>query len=383
MERIYLDNAATTQLDPEVIDAMLPYMREHYGNPSAVHAFGRKARAGIEQSRRMVAKLINCAPGEIVFTSCGTEADNMALMCSVRDLGVKHIITSPIEHHAVEHVALELERTGAAKIHWLTPDARRQGGPRASGRTAEDAQQRPRFADARQQRTRHTQRPRRHGQTLPQIQRTFPHGYRADHGPLPLRPGVNCPWTSSRAARTSSTGRKAWASSTCVNGSVLKPMLVGGSQERNMRAGTENIIGIVALAKAMEVAYRDVDEHVNHVQSLKTRMMKAIKTALPEANFNGDISADSLYTVLNIHFPDDGKGEMLIYNMDIEGIACSGGSACSSGSNKGSHVIEALYPGRTGSEHPVLIQQVQHRGRSGPRGGSAAAGDGAGGCLIN
>ena len=116
-----------------------------------------------------------------------------------------------------------------------------------------------------------------------------------------------------------------------------------------MRAGTENIIGIVALAKAMEVAYRDVDEHVNHVQSLKTRMMKAIKTALPEANFNGDISADSLYTVLNIHFPDDGKGEMLIYNMDIEGIACSGGSACSSGSNKGSHVIEALYPGRTGA----------------------------------
>ena len=126
-------------------------------------------------------------------------------------------------------------------------------------------------------------------------------------------------------------------------------MLVGGAQERNMRAGTENIIGIVALAKAMEVAYRDLDAHVKHVQGLKTRMMKAIKADLPEATFNGDTSADSLYTVLNIHFPDDGKGEMLIYNMDIEGIACSGGSACSSGSNKGSHVIEALYPGRTGA----------------------------------
>lgn len=116
-----------------------------------------------------------------------------------------------------------------------------------------------------------------------------------------------------------------------------------------MRAGTENIIGIVALAKALEVAYRDLDAHVKHVQGLKDRMRQRVLEAIPGTTVNGDPSADSLYTVLNFHFPDDGKGEMLIYNMDIEGIACSGGSACTSGSNKGSHVIDALYPGRTGA----------------------------------
>jgi cysteine desulfurase len=190
MERIYLDNAATTQLDPEVIDAMLPYMREHYGNPSAVHAFGRKARAGIEQSRRMVAKLINCAPGEIVFTSCGTEADNMALMCSVRDLGVKHIITSPIEHHAVEHVALELERTGAAKIHWLRlmPDGK------ADLAHLEELLKTHNNVLVSLMHANNELGTRNdlvgHWQTLPQIQRALPHGYRADHGPLPLRPGA-------------------------------------------------------------------------------------------------------------------------------------------------------------------------------------------------
>ncbi|MEO8732824.1 MAG: cysteine desulfurase family protein [Flavobacteriales bacterium] len=348
MERIYLDNAATTQLDPEVIDAMLPYMREHYGNPSAVHAFGRKARAGIEQSRRMVAKLLNCAPGDIVFTSCGTEADNMALMCSVRDLGVKHIITSPIEHHAVEHVAEELQRTGAAKIHWirLMPDGKADLAHLEELLKANDQVLVSLMHANNELGTRNDlvaigdlcrkYNALFHTDTV----QTMGH-YRFDLEQLPID-FLTC-------SAHKFHGPKGVGFLYMRNGAVVKPMLVGGAQERNMRAGTENIIGIVALAKAMEVAYRDFDEHVKHVQALKTRMKKAIKAAIPEAAFNGDTSADSLYTVLSVHFPDDGKSEMLIYNMDIEGIACSGGSACSSGSNKGSHVIEALYPGRTGA----------------------------------
>ena len=348
MERIYFDNAATTQLDPEVIDAMLPYMREHYGNPSAVHAFGRRARAGIEQSRRMVAKLLNCAPGEIVFTSCGTEADNMALMCSVRDLGVKHIITSPIEHHAVEHVAQELQRTGSAQVHWLRlmPDGKADLAHLEELLKANDHVLVSLMHANNELGTRNDlvaignlcrkYNALFHTDTV----QTMGH-YRFDMEQLHID-FLTC-------SAHKFHGPKGVGFLYMRSGSVLKPMLVGGGQERNMRAGTENIIGIVALAKALEVAYRDLDEHIQQVQGMKTRMMKAIKAAVPEAIFNGDTSADSLYTVLNIHFPDDGKGEMLIYNMDIEGIACSGGSACSSGSNKGSHVIEALYPGRTGA----------------------------------
>ncbi|MBL7986296.1 MAG: aminotransferase class V-fold PLP-dependent enzyme, partial [Flavobacteriales bacterium] len=133
------------------------------------------------------------------------------------------------------------------------------------------------------------------------------------------------------------------------NGATLKPMILGGSQERNMRAGTENIYGIVGLAKAMEVAYRDLDEHVAHISGLKQHMKRALLNTIPGVGFNGDSSEDALYTVLSVNFPEDGRSEMLIYNLDIEGIACSGGSACSSGSNKGSHVLGHLYPERPGA----------------------------------
>ncbi len=348
MERIYFDNAATTQLDPEVIEAMLPYMHEIYGNPSSVHAFGRKARAGIEQARRMVASLLNCAPGEIVFTSCGTEADNMAVFGSVRDLGVKHVITSPIEHHAVEHVAKELERTKEAQVHWvrLMPDGKadlqhleellqQHGNALVSLMHANNE------LGTRNDLVAIGNLCRKHGALFhTDTVQTMGH-YRFDLAELPVD-FLTC-------SAHKFHGPKGVGFLFMRGSSVLRPMVLGGAQERNMRAGTENIIGIVALAKAMEVAHRGLEEHQRHVQGLKTRMMEAIKEAVPEASFNGDVGPDSLYTVLNIHFPDDGKGEMLIYNMDIEGIACSGGSACSSGSNKGSHVIEALYPGRTGA----------------------------------
>ncbi len=348
MERIYLDNAATTQLDPEVIDAMLPYMREHYGNPSAVHAFGRKARAGIEQARRMVASLLNCAPGEIVFTSCGTEADNMAILGAVRDLGVRHLITSPIEHHAVEHVAQELERTQEAEVHWLrlTSEGKADLGHleellKAHDHVLVSLMHANNELGSRNDLVAIGSLCRKykalfHTDTV----QTMGH-YRFNLEQLPID-YLTC-------SAHKFHGPKGVGFLYMRNGSVVRPMIVGGAQERNMRAGTENIIGIVALAKAMEVACRDLEAHQQHIQALKDRMRERVLQAIPGSSVNGDPGRDSLYTVLNFHFPDDGKGEMLIYNMDIEGIACSGGSACSSGSNKGSHVIEALYPGRTGA----------------------------------
>lgn len=348
MERIYLDNAATTQLDPEVIEAMLPYMHEIYGNPSAIHAFGRKARAGIEQARRMVAKLLHCAPGEIVFTSCGTEADNMAVFGSVRDLGVKHVITSPIEHHAVEHVAQELERTKEAEVHWLRllPDGKADLDHleellKTHQHVLVSLMHANNEIGSRNDLMAIGQLCRKYGALFhTDTVQTMGH-YRFDLEQLPID-FLTC-------SAHKFHGPKGVGFLFMRSSSVLKPMIVGGAQERNMRAGTENIIGIVALAKAMEVAYRDLDEHQRHIQALKDRMRERILANIPGSSVNGDPGADSLYTVLNIHLPDDGKAEMLIYNMDIEGIACSGGSACSSGSNKGSHVIDALYPGRTGA----------------------------------
>ena len=348
MKKVYLDNAATTPLDPEVLDAMLPFMRDHFGNPSAIHSFGRTTRAAVETARRTVASLLNCAPGEIVFTSGGTEADNMAIIGSVRDLGVQNVITSPIEHHAVEYVAHAVQAEGKAKAHWLKlhtdgqPDlvnleallkanpkgivslmhANNEIGTRvdlnAIGRLCR--QYEALF----------------HSDTV----QTMGH-YRFDLANTPVD-FITC-------AAHKFHGPKGIGFLFMRNGATLKPMIVGGGQERNMRAGTENIYGIVGLAKAMEVAYRDLDAHMHHISKLKQRMKKKLLEAVPGVGFNGDHSENALYTVLSVNFPDDGKSEMLIYNMDIEGIACSGGSACSSGSNKGSHVLGHLYPERPGA----------------------------------
>ncbi|MCB0770217.1 MAG: cysteine desulfurase [Flavobacteriales bacterium] len=350
MKRIYFDNAATTPLDPLVLEAMLPYLKENFGNPSAIHAFGRKTRAAVEQARRSVAALLNCAPGEVIFTSGGTEADNMVLNCAVRDLGVKHIITSRIEHHAIEYTAEAIGRRGEAKVHWVRlgsdgkPDlahleellvstkgegtivslmhANNEIGTRLDLAVVGDLC--------------HAYGALFHSDTV----QTMGH-YRFDLRTLPVD-FLSC-------AAHKFHGPKGVGFLYMRNSATLKPMILGGSQERNMRAGTENVYGIVGLAKAMELAYEDLEGHQRHVQGLKDRMKKKLVEEIPGVGFNGDTSDDALYTVLNVRFPDDGKGEMLIYNLDIEGIACSGGSACSSGSNTGSHVLGALYPERPGA----------------------------------
>ncbi|MBL7958051.1 MAG: cysteine desulfurase [Flavobacteriales bacterium] len=350
MQRIYLDNAATTPLAPEVFDAMVPYLKEHFGNPSAIHAFGRKTRAAVEQSRRTIARLLNCAPGEIIFTSGGTEADNMVLQGAVRDLGVKHIITSPIEHHAVELTAHAIEGASSAEVHWvrLHPDGRPDLGHLEELLKA--TQGKGVLVSLMHANNEIGTRIdldvigslcRKHGALFhSDTVQTMGH-YRFDLERTPVD-FITC-------AAHKFHGPKGTGFLYMRSGAGLKPMILGGSQERNMRAGTENIAGIAGLAKAMELAYDDLEGHQRHVQGLKDLMMKRLKEEIPGVGFNGDASADALYTVLSVRFPDDGRSEMLLYNLDIEGVACSGGSACSSGSNKGSHVLGALYPERPGA----------------------------------
>jgi len=350
MTKIYLDNAATTPLDPEVFDAMVPYMKEHFGNPSAIHGFGRRTRAAVEQARRTVSALLNCTPSEIIFTSGGTEADNMAIECSVRDLGVKHIITSHIEHHAVELSAEAIGRHGGAQVHWLRLHA--DGQPDLAHleellKTTKGEGVLVSLMHANNELgTRidlmvvgslcRSYGALFHSDTV----QTMGH-YRFDMEKLPV--------DLLACAAHKFHGPKGIGFLYMRNGVSLKPLILGGSQERNMRAGTENLYGIVGLAKAMEIAYRDLDEHIHHVSGLKAHMKARLTAEIPGVSFNGDSGPESLYTVLSVNFPEDGKSEMLLYNLDIEGVACSGGSACSSGSNKGSHVMAALYPDQTGA----------------------------------
>ena len=343
MQRIYLDNAATTQIDPEVFDAMLPYMREFYGNPSSIHAFGRQTRAGIEKARRTVAGLLNCMPGEIIFTSGGTEADNMALRCAVRDLGVKTIISSPIEHHAVELTVNDLDRCEQAKalMVQLNADgsvdlAHLEELLKANDHVLVSLMHANNELGTRNDLVAIGELCRKynaifHSDTV----QTMAH-YRFDLQKLPV--------DLLTASAHKFHGPKGIGFLYMRSGVGVKAMIYGGSQERNMRGGTENLHGIVGLAKAMEIAYRDLAEHERHIRKLKRHMMARLIEEIPGIEINDDRSDDSLYTVLSVRFPDDGRSEMLLYNLDIEGIACSGGSACSSGSNKGSHVLAALYP---------------------------------------
>ena len=348
--KVYFDNAATTPMEPEVLEAMLPYMQDHFGNPSAIHAYGRKTRAAVEQARRQVAALLNCAPGEIIFTSGGTEADNMVLGGAVRDLGVQHIITSPIEHHAVESTAEQLGKENGVTVHWVQLEA--DGKP---DRTHLEELLKATKGQGVLVSLMHANNEigtRIDLQAIGSLCRTYGALFHSDtvqtmgHYHFDLE---KLPVDFITCAAHKFHGPKGIGFLYMRIGAGLKPMIIGGSQERNMRAGTENIYGIVGLAKAMELAYTDLQEHQRHVQGLKDLMKERLLEALPGIGFNGDPSSDALYTVLNVRFPDDGKGEMLIYNLDIEGIACSGGSACSSGSNKGSHVLGALYPERPGA----------------------------------
>lgn len=345
---VYLDNAATTPIDPEVLNAMMPWLTEHFGNPSSSHAFGRKTKVAIEQSRRTIARLLNCSPSEIYFTSGGTEADNLAMHISVNDLGCTHIITSPIEHSAVIKTAQKLADSGKVKLSLvhLTPNG---------------------HIDL------------EHLEVLlatnPKSYVTLMHSNNEIGNLLPLKTvGELCKKYDAifHSDTVQTMGHYAFNLAETpvhfINASAHKfhgpkgigfiyvnksikanPDIVGGGQERGLRGGTENLYGIVGMAKALEICNRDLHEHQEYVSDLKQYMAKSLEMSVPGIVFNGDSkSKDSLYTVLNVTFPENQNSDMMLFLLDLEGIACSGGSACSSGATKGSHVLEAIGALKTG-----------------------------------
>jgi cysteine desulfurase len=339
--KVYLDNAATTPLDPEVMDAMIPVMKDHFGNPSSIHSWGRQTRSAIEQARKSIARSLNASPSEIFFTSGGTEADNMAIRCSIEDLKLTHAITSPIEHHAVLHTLEALADSGRIKLSLvkLLP-----GGHIDLQHLEELLANNPRSLVSLMHANNEI------GNLLPikkvsELCKKYDAIFHSDtvqtigHYNIDLK-SLHIHFVNGAAHKFHGPKGVGFI---YINSEVnISPLIHGGAQERNMRGGTENVYGIVGLAKALEISLRDLEAHQKHIQGIKDYMIAQLEKNLPGVVFNGDAKGDSLYTVLNVCLPPTDNAEMLVFNLDINGIAASAGSACSSGSNVGSHVLHAI-----------------------------------------
>ena len=342
-ERIFLDNAATTRLDPEVLEAMLPLLTEHYGNPSSIHGHGRVARTFLEKSRKKVAEILQASPSEIFFTSGGTEADNTAILCSIETFGLTHAITSPLEHHAVLHTLEHLQKLGKIKLSLVQNDPKGhidlahleellRTNPRSIVSLMHGNNEIGNLIDlhavgdlcAQYNAIFHSDTVQTMGHFVHDTQRLKTHflvgSAHKFHGPK----GVGFLYMK--------------------GGTKINPFMHGGAQERNMRGGTENISGIVGLTKSLEISYRDMAAHTQHIRGLKSQMIAQLTDRIEGVRFNGDSAnvEGSLYTVLNVSLPPSDLNDMLLFNLDIAKISASGGSACSSGTNIGSHVLNAL-----------------------------------------
>lgn len=344
MQRIYLDNAATTALEPEVLDAMMPFFTEKFGNPSSIYSYGRETRLAVENARKQIAKTINAHPGEIYFTSCGTESSNTAIFAAVNDLGCTTIISSPIEHHATLHAVEHLAEGENIQLKYVSLDEK--------GHVKEESlRELLRNADGRclvsLMHANNEIGNLLKVKNIAGICEEFDAVFHCDtvqtvaHYPLNVKE-FKVHFISASAHKFHGPKGVGFL---YVNEAVsIHPFIYGGGQERNMRAGTENIYGIVGMAKALELATERYNKDHEHIAGLKKYMAEQLKANFSGLHFNGDYEGSSLYTVLNVGFPKNEKTEMLLLSLDMAGICVSGGSACSSGANQGSHVLRSIYP---------------------------------------
>jgi cysteine desulfurase len=342
MERIYFDNAATTPLDPLVLESMMPYLTEKFGNPSSIYSYGRESRMAIEAARKTVGRILHAHPAELFFTSGGTESSNTAIMASVRDLGCTHIITSPLEHHATLHTVEHLKKRGEASVEYLNvlPDGH-----------IDLADLKQKLDDGRGRILVTLMHANNEIGNMLDIHavgdlcKKYGAIFHSDtvqtvgHFPFDLR---NEPVHFITAAGHKFHGPKGVGLLYVNEGIRIDPFIHGGSQERAMRAGTENLYGIVGFAKALELATAHQADDSAYIGRVKLYMMERLEATLEKVGFNGDPLGRSLYTVLSVSFPRTERSEMLLMNLDIHHICASGGSACTSGAEQGSHVIRAI-----------------------------------------
>jgi cysteine desulfurase len=339
---VYLDNAATTPVAPEVVEAMIPVLYHHFGNPSSTHAFGRQAKALLETSRRSIAQALNCAPSELIFTSGGTEADNMALHAAVTQLGVKRIITTSIEHHAVGHTAEALKVSDGIEVVNLALDSKGN----VNLQELEQLLQVPTPTIVSLMHANNEIATMLPLELVAKLCRQYGAYFHSDtvqtmgHYHFDLA-ALDIDFITCAAHKFH--GPKGIGFLYVNKKTRVNPLIHGGSQERGLRGGTENIAGVVGLAKAIELAYTDLEAHQNHVWGLKSYMISRLQALFPEVLFHGETSYEkALYTVLNVCLPATAKAGLLLFTLDLKGVAVSGGSACTSGATKGSHVLEGI-----------------------------------------
>ncbi len=348
MQKVYLDNAATTQVRSEVIERMQEALAVHYGNPSSTHSFGRSAKTAVEQARKTIAKTLNAQPSEIIFTSGGTEADNMILRCAVRDLGVQTIITTRIEHHAVLHTVEELEKEYGTQVWYVELDA--DGNP-----NLQHLEQLLKKDDSKKLVSlMHVNNEIGNITDIAAVAELCKEHNALFHSDTVQSIG-HYPWDVQEipidfmtAAAHKFHGPKGIGFAFIRKNSGLKPLIVGGAQERGFRAGTEPFHNIVGLEEAFIKAYEHLEEETKTVKELKRYFIEKVQQEIPDAVFNG-LSGDmekSTYTLVNVRLPFDAqKALMLLFHLDMKGIACSKGSACQSGSDQGSHVLNEILSG--------------------------------------
>jgi cysteine desulfurase len=340
--RIYFDNAATTPLDPIVLAEMMPFFTEHFGNPSSIYSYGRETRIAIEKARKSVAKILHAHPSEIFFTSGGTESSNTAIFASVRMLGCKRIISSSIEHHATLHTCSFLDNAGEAELEFveLLPNGHINLDDLERKLSSSHIKTLVTLMHANNEIGNIT-----NINQVGEICKKYNALFHTDtvqtvgHFPINLK--------EIKADFITGAGHKFHGPKGVgllyINAETrIQPFIHGGGQERNMRAGTENVYGIVGFAKALEMATLNHDQDKEYISGIKHYLKNSLIEKIKGVIFNGDPEGDSLYTLLSVGFPITEKSEMLLFNLDIRNICASGGSACSSGTEQGSHVIRAL-----------------------------------------
>lgn len=322
---------------------MLPVLREQYGNPSSIHAEGRQVRALIESARKTVARCIGASIADVFFTSGGTESNNMAIKCAVRDLGVRRIISSPTEHHCGLHTIETVAREIGVEVVWLPVDSRGRVDLEALAQALADGQDTKTLVSLM-----HANNEIGTMLDVDQVAalcKQFGALFHTDS----VQTIGHFPWNVNQTpvsflsgAAHKFHGPKGVGFIYINPDNSIHPFIDGGGQERNMRGGTENVYGIVGLAKALELATADMETRAAHIREIRRYMMDRLLESFEDIQFNGDYDGHSLYTVLSVSFPPSPKNEMLLLSLDISGVSASGGSACSSGAEKGSHVLEAI-----------------------------------------
>ena len=341
--RVYLDNAATTQIAPEVIDYMSDLMRNDYANPSSIHHGGRKSRIIIENARKTVSGFLNTSPGNIFFTSGGTEADNMAIRCGILDNNITHAITSSISHKAVIYPLEELKEKNHISLDYIKLDS--------NGRVDLN------HLDTLLKNNDRTFVSIMHANNeigtiqpiveIGEICKKYNAVFHCDtvqtmaHYPIDLQK-LNVDFITGSAHKFH--GPKGVGFIYISDNINIKPFISGGSQERNMRAGTENVHSIAGLAKAMELSYSNMEKDKIYISEIKKYMIDQLSKNIKDIKFNANCTdfESSLFKILSVSFPKISESEMLLFNLDIHGISCSGGSACSAGNMSGSHVLDEV-----------------------------------------